>query len=101
MEELLDNAFKFSPSGSMVKLNCKAGDKNYKIVISDKGRGMTEEQISNVNAYLQFEREKYEQQGMGLGLTISKKVVEIFEGRLTIKSVYGEGTEVKVILPAE
>lgn len=101
VEELVDNALKFSNPGSKVSINCKQSDNRYYISVTDFGRGMTREQIANVNAYLQFEREKYEQQGMGLGLTISTKIVEIFGGEISINSKYGEMTEVKVTLPVK
>jgi len=99
IEELLDNAFKFSEQGTIVTLTGKKKDEYYQLIITDKGRGMTEEQLSNIGAYLQFERDKYEQQGMGLGLTISMKIIEIYGGSINISSKYGEFTEVIVSLP--
>jgi DNA-binding response OmpR family regulator len=99
VEELVDNAFKFSSPGTPVTVSCKKEKKYYNICVTDKGRGMTADQIANVSAYLQFERDKYEQQGMGLGLTIAKKIVDIFGGKLEINSFYGEMTEVSVSLP--
>lgn len=99
IEELLDNAFKFSEQSTKVTLSGKIKDEYYQLIITDKGRGMTEEQLANISAYLQFERDKYEQQGMGLGLTISMKIVEIYGGRIEINSKYSEFTEVIVSLP--
>jgi len=99
IEELLDNSFKFSEQGTKVTLSGKNMDEYYQLIITDKGRGMTEEQLANISAYFQFERDKYEQQGMGLGLTISMKTVEIYGGTIKINSKYGEFTEVIVSLP--
>lgn len=101
VEELADNAFKFSNPGTPVTITCKKSSKNYSLNVTDKGRGMTDEQIANISAYLQFEREKYEQQGIGLGLTLSTKITEIFGGKFNIKSTYGEMTEIKVLLPLQ
>jgi len=100
VEELLDNAFKFSQKGTKVTLSGSNKDGYYQLIITDNGRGMTEEQLSNINAYLQFERDKYEQQGMGLGLTISMKIAEIYNGTIKIKSTYGETTEVIASMPS-
>jgi DNA-binding response OmpR family regulator len=99
VEELLDNAFKFSDKGTKVSLAGNSKDEYYQITITDKGKGMTEEQLANIRAYLQFERDKYEQQGMGLGLTISMKIAEVFGGNIKINSKYGDHTEVIISLP--
>ncbi len=99
IEELLDNAYKFSTKGTKVTLSGNNKDEYYRLIITDKGRGMTEEQLANIGAYLQFERNKYEQQGMGLGLTISMKIVEIYGGAIKINSKYEDSTEIFVSLP--
>ena len=99
IEELLDNAYKFSTKGTKVTLSGNNKDEYYRLIITDKGRGITEEQLANIGAYLQFERDKYEQQGMGLGLTISMKIAEIYGGVIKINSKYGDSTEIFVSLP--
>jgi len=96
---LLDNAFKFSESGTPVRVQCSAVDGWTTIEIADRGRGMNPEQISNVGGYVQFERKMYEQQGSGLGLIIAKRLLEIHGGALTIESQPGSGTTVKAKLP--
>ncbi|MFN5817388.1 MAG: ATP-binding protein, partial [Pseudanabaena sp.] len=60
---------------------------------------MTEEQINKIGAFVQFDRRHYEQQGIGLGLKIVKKIVEIYQGKFSISSVYGQGTTVNIELP--
>lgn len=100
IEELIDNAFKFSTSGSIVSVRGYNQNDIFYLIVSDNGRGLTAEQISQVGAYTQFERDKYEQQGAGLGLIISKKISEMYGGQLLIKSIYGEGTEVIIALPS-
>jgi K+-sensing histidine kinase KdpD len=44
------------------------------LAVVDRGRGMTRAQIDQVGAYIQFDRKRYEQQGQGLGLTITKHI---------------------------
>ncbi|MDX1978128.1 MAG: response regulator [Pseudanabaenaceae cyanobacterium bins.68] len=92
--ELIDNGFKFSKPGQMVQLDAWQDRESTVIRISDQGRGLTPAQISKIGAFQQFERHRYEQQGMGLGLTISKSLLEIFGGSLQIKSVPGQFTHV-------
>jgi CheY-like chemotaxis protein/anti-sigma regulatory factor (Ser/Thr protein kinase) len=94
LEELFDNAFKFSEPGTIVDVDISMIGSNFNVSIEDKGRGMTPEQIKNVGAYKQFERTVYEQQGVGLGLSIAKKLVDIHDGMFQIDSKLGEGTKI-------
>ena len=96
--ELLDNAFKYSPKGSKVVLKSQVGDKQWLFTVQDYGRGMTEEQIASIGAYMQFERQFYEQQGMGLGLSIAQSLVELYGGKLDIYSDGKEGTKIAITL---
>lgn len=99
IEELLDNAIKYSDLGSRITFIGKKQGSNYKIAITDHGRGLTSEQIHNCGAYVQFERRIYEQQGTGLGLAIVKKIVELHNGNFSINSELGIFTTVTVSLP--
>ena len=65
-----------------------------------EGRGFSTEQIAKVGAYMQFERKTQEQQGLGLGLVIAKRLTELHGGTLTIQSERGAGTTVAVKLPS-
>jgi two-component system sensor histidine kinase/response regulator len=101
VEEIINNAFKFSFPGTPVQVIGKVEPQGYVLTISDQGRGMTPEQITGIGAYMQFERRLYEQQGSGLGLTIAKRLTEIYKGKLTIESIPEEKTTVCVTLPLE
>jgi signal transduction histidine kinase len=100
IEELVDNAFKFSPAGTPVRVVAGPSEQTFFLNIIDKGRGMTAEQIAQVGPQIQFEREKYEQQGAGLGLVIAKRLTELNGGQLSITSTRGEETKVTVSFPA-
>lgn len=94
IDEVFDNALKFSNVGTKIKVETWTEGDMLFITIQDKGRGMSKEQINNVGAYVQFERTIYEQQGVGLGLVIAKRFVELHEGKFYIESEEGLGTKI-------
>jgi signal transduction histidine kinase len=99
IEELIDNAFKFSESGQSVTVIGQTQGSYYHLLIRDQGRGMSLEQRASVGAYMQFDRLIYEQQGSGLGLIIAKRLADLYGGDLRIESDLGAGTSVRVLLP--
>ncbi len=102
VEELVDNAFKFSKAGNPVLVATDLEQNNFHLTITDSGRGMTAEQIANVGPQMQFERKIFEQQGAGLGLVIAKRLTELLGGQFVLVSKPGEQTTVSVsfALPA-
>lgn len=99
VDELVDNAFKFSAPGQAVEVMCAFAPGRFGLAVTDHGRGMTADQISAVNAFVQFGKMEYGQSGLGLGLAIARKIVFLHGGALTIKSRLGERTRVAVELP--
>jgi signal transduction histidine kinase len=99
VEELVENAFKFSTLGKPVHVTAQVRDHEWVLTVNDQGRGMTPEQIASVGAHMQFERRFYEQQGAGLGLIIAKRLAELHGGDLSIESVVGQRTTVQMTLP--
>jgi signal transduction histidine kinase len=97
--ELLDNAFKFSNKGDTVRIVGLINQDKYNLYIIDHGLGMSEEQIANIGGYFQFNRFVHEQPGIGLGLTIVKRIVELHKGDFSIESIPGKKTLAKVSLP--
>lgn len=99
IDELLDNAFKFSSPGTPVRVVTTTDGRTFSARIIDRGRGMKPEHVTQVGAYMQFERRFYEQQGSGLGLAIAKRLAELHGGEVIIQSEQGAGTTVEVKLP--
>lgn len=99
VREITDNAFKFSSPGETVFLEAKRGEVYFEIYITDHGRGMAKGHIDRLGAFLQFERQVYEQQGAGLGLVIAKRLIELHDGDLHIESERGKYTRVRIRLP--
>jgi signal transduction histidine kinase len=97
-EEISDNAFKFSSSGQKVALSAVRIGDQIQFSVMDNGRGMTDEQIAKIGAYVQFDRKIYEQQGSGLGLVIAKKLVELYYGKFKITTVKDQFTLIEISL---
>ncbi len=99
LAELIDNAFKFSDPGTAVTVTTATGGDNWTIVIADRGRGMTAWQIRKLGEYVQFDRELYEQQGAGLGFTVARRLLELYNARIDVHSEPKVGTTVYVQIP--
>lgn len=99
IEEIFDNSLKYSDKGTPIQIFSQKKSSMYKVSITDHGRGMSPEQISSIGAYVQFERKIYEQQGTGLGLTISKRLVELHNGLFSIRSSPKEFTTISFEIP--
>jgi signal transduction histidine kinase len=94
--ELVDNAFKFSPPDREVSVSLASPEGHPRLEVRDHGHGMTREQLSQLGAFQQFERSRFEQQGSGVGLTLVRGLAEATGGRFEIASRPGEGTTVRI-----
>ena len=100
---LLGNAIKFTQKG-WIKLSVKVIDKkddrlDLEFVVEDSGIGIKEGELEHIfNAFEQQRGQSREYEGTGLGLTISKKLVSIMNGKIDVKSKEGEGSRFSVKL---
>jgi len=99
VDELAQNAFKFSDAGTPVRVTLAEAGNSITLSVSDLGRGFTTEQITRVGAYMQFDRKMQEQQGLGLGLAITKRLVALHGGTLSIASEPNSGAVITAKLP--
>jgi len=99
VDELIDNAFKFTEAGEKVTITTEVNDTHYIFCIQDEGRGMSREDINSIGAYMQFQRWFFEQQGMGLGLAIVKLLVKLYGGEISFTSIPNPGLQVEVRIP--
>ena len=99
VDELTQNAFKFSKPGTPIRVILEGTPGGVSLSVTDRGRGFSTEHITRVGAYMQFDRKMHEQQGLGLGLTIAKRLTELHGGTLSIESERGHHTTVSVKLP--
>jgi signal transduction histidine kinase len=83
--ELVENGLKFSSPGSSVIVSSRIVDGLYRIEVSDRGVGMTPAEIESIAAFRQFNRDKHEQQGLGLGLAIVTHIAALHHAPLTFE----------------
>jgi two-component system sensor histidine kinase/response regulator len=99
VSQIVENAFKFSIEGTSVSISTAVKNTMGLILVKDHGRGMSEDQVQKIHAFMQFDRERQEQQGLGLGLMIAKRLLKIHDGKLEITSGLGQGTILAITLP--
>lgn len=99
LDELLDNAFKFSAPGTRVEVMNAFAPERFVLAVTDHGRGMNATEVQRVEAFVQHGQKDADQPGLGLGLAIARKICFLHGGGLSIRSKEGEKTRVAVELP--
>jgi signal transduction histidine kinase len=98
---LIDNAIKFTPRGGEIKIKLEKKEKNVIVKIFNSGEGILQKDITHIfEKFYQVDRSRRDR-GSGLGLPLVKRLVELCNGEIAVKSVLGVGTEFKVVLPVE
>lgn len=99
---VVNNAVKYSAPGSSVGVSCRTDPEKATITISDNGKGMTADQVDQI--FDKFYRGEYSNtavEGVGLGMTIVKHIMEAHDGKVVAESEPGRGTRVTLTLPAK
>ncbi len=97
IQNLMDNALKFTPEQGMIKVLVTGQKNNVEISIIDSGCGIAEAQQSKI--FNRYEKTK-NSKGRGLGLSIVKRILELHEEAIFVKSELGQGTRFIFSLPA-
>ncbi|WP_082616051.1 sensor histidine kinase [Massilia sp. Root418] len=103
IDNILDNALKYSPPGSAIRIQVARDGGMAELTVSDEGVGITPELLPRVfNVFVQGEQTLQRAQGgLGIGLTLVRRLVEMHGGTIAIASPgVGQGTRVTVRLPA-
>jgi signal transduction histidine kinase len=102
LANLISNAIKFTPEGGRIHVNVELKGLKYWINVIDTGIGIQKTEYERIfDQFYQVEPalvRKY--QGMGLGLSIAKGMVQVHRGRIWVESVIGKGSNFSVILPS-
>lgn len=99
---LLSNALKFTPEGGAVRITAEKEGEFFKITVADTGIGISPEDIGKLfHSFAQLESPYAKQyEGTGLGLALTKKLVELHGGRIWVESEVGKGSSFIFTIPA-
>ncbi|PLY04478.1 MAG: histidine kinase, partial [Desulfuromonas sp.] len=100
LENILSNAVKYSPEGSVITLEVDAQKEEAQICVADQGMGMFPEQVERVyDKFYRADASNTAIPGTGLGMTIVKHIVDAHGGKVWIDSAPQQGTRVYFTLP--
>ena len=91
---LLSNAIKYNREGGTVEVKCSATPERIRISIKDSGEGLSADKLTQLfQAFNRLGREDSGEQGTGIGLVVTKKLVELMGGAIGVESTVGVGSE--------
>src|SRR5207237_10156973 len=96
---LLSNAVKFTPDGGRIEIRVAREGEQVRVAVEDTGIGIApEDQTRIFEEFRQVGRER-SREGTGLGLTLTKRFVELHGGRISVESTPGKGSTFSLTLP--
>ncbi len=101
LTNLITNAIKFTQDGG-VKINAFIENETIKIMVNDSGIGIDTHDVDNIFKEFRQAHDGIEKKfgGTGLGLNISKRLIELLDGTIAVESTLGEGSTFSIALPA-
>ena len=97
---LLSNAVKFTPDGGQVELRARIADGRLEVAVRDTGVGISTADVARIfEEFQQAGGASGREEGTGLGLTLTKRFVELHGGRISVESAPGHGSTFTVSLP--
>jgi len=99
---LLSNAVKYSPNGGAITLSLERSGENWAITLQDEGLGIPPDALPHLFSkfYRVDNSDRRQIGGTGLGLAIVKEIVAVHGGQVSVSSVFGQGSQFTVTLPA-
>lgn len=101
IDNILNNAIKYSPDGGKIKVGVKTTDAQLIISISDEGLGIPKKDLPRIfDRFYRVDKARSRAQGgTGLGLAIAKEIIKQHKGFIWAKSEYGKGSTFTIVLP--
>ena len=99
LRNLLSNAIGFSSAGGTITLTCQPEGEMVALVVADQGVGIPEDYQAAVFERFESRSQGSRHRGPGLGLALVKSIAELHGGSVSLKSIPGQGTTVRVLLP--
>ena len=101
IDNILNNAIKYSPDGGKIKVGMKTTDAQLIISISDEGLGIPKKDLPRIfDRFYRVDKARSRSQGgTGLGLAIAKEIIKQHKGFIWAKSEYGKGSTFTIVLP--
>ena len=99
----MTNAIRYTPEGGKITIELKEDKSNVVITFTDTGIGIKEEHLSRIfdRFFIADEARTRTKSSTGLGLSIVKKIIELHEGTIMVRSKVGEGTTFTVTIPKD
>jgi two-component system, OmpR family, phosphate regulon sensor histidine kinase PhoR len=99
LRNLLTNAIKYTQSGGRVLIGCRRKGSEIRIDVYDTGIGIPEDQLPRIfDAFTRLSPDHND--GLGIGLSIARRALEVLGHRLEVRSVVGEGSLFSIYVPA-
>ncbi len=95
---LISNAIKFSPHGGLVTIRLKSIDDEIAFTVDDCGPGITESAQKHIFDKFYQADSSHKQEGNGLGLSMVKRILDMFDGEITVENLPESGCRFKVVL---
>jgi PAS domain S-box-containing protein len=102
LDNVLSNAVKFSPDGGRISVKGYQLGPEFRVSVEDQGIGMSSEQLERIfDKFFRVDASNSAADGLGLGMTIAKNIVEAHGGQIMVESCVGQGTKVSFSLMEE
>lgn len=98
---ILDNAVKYTDKGGKIRVTVIAQEMFIKISVQDSGKGIAPERQAEIFTRFYREPEVHDQEGIGIGLYLARKITELQNGYMEVRSQAGEGSDFQIYLPNE